>query len=187
MRRLLVVLSVVAVIAGGVLLETWRGGAPAPEPQAAEPEALPRYKVTDGRWVRYNVRGQPEFQATAETIEYFDDESARLKTIEMHSLGGASSPWRLSAPEGFAPAHSQQRLQLRGGVTAMGHWPEGEPLNFETPYLWIDEARRQLDTDAPVLVRGRNRSARAEGLRADWVGKSVELTAARMQYVQPSR
>lgn len=187
MRRLLLVVPILAVIAAGVLLETWRGGAPPPQPQAADAQALPRYKVTDGRWVRYNAQGEPEFQATAEIIEYFDDESARLKTIEMHSLGGATSPWRLSAPEGFAPPHSQQRLQLRGGVSAMAHWPQGEPLSFESPYLWIDQARRQLDTDAPVLVRGRSRSARAGGLRADWVGKSVELTEARMQYVQPDR
>jgi len=186
MRRLLFALPI--LIALGVLLATFREGVAPSEVTRAAAQAAPRYKVNDARWVRYNENGQSEFEATAETIENFDDESARLSTLEMHSLGGASSPWRISAPEGFAPPHSQNRMQLRGGVRAMGHWPEGEPLSFETPYLWVDETNRELYTDAPVLLRGKSRSAHADGLRASWVGRSIELIGkVQAQYVLPSR
>lgn len=184
MRPLLFALPILIVL--GVLLATWRGVAPAPRAPVEAAQALPRYTVKDGRWIRYNVRGEPEFVVSAQSIEYYDDESARLATIEMHSLGGASSPWRLSAPEGYAPPQSQHRLQLKGGVEAMGHWPEGEPLNFTTQYLWIDEKNRNLFTDAAVEIRGRSRSATADGLRADWVGQSVELLGhTKMRYAPP--
>jgi LPS export ABC transporter protein LptC len=184
MRPLLFALPI--LVALGVLLATWQGPAPAPQRAAPSAQSLPRYKVLDGQWTRYNAKGQPEFVVTAQSIEYYDDESARLTTLEMHSLGGANSPWRLSAPEGYAPPQSQHRMQLRGGVDAMGHWPEGEPLHFTAPYLWVDERNRQLFTDAAVEVRGRNRSATADGLRADWVGKSIELLGhTKMRYAPP--
>jgi LPS export ABC transporter protein LptC len=184
MRRLLFTLPIVLAVA--LLVLSWRGEETAPGPINPAVDAQPRYQVADARWIRYDEHGQPEFEANAESIEYFDDESARLASIEMHSLGGASSPWRISAPEGFAPAHSHQRMQLRGGVSANGHWPEGEPLSFQTPYLWIDETSHQIYTDAPVSVRGPGRSASAAGMRADWIGKSVELLGqVRTQYETP--
>lgn len=183
MRPLLFALPL--LIAVGILL-TWQGGAPPPQKPAEVAQALPRYQVADGRWTRFDAQGRPEFVVSAQSIEYYDDESARLKTIELHSLGGASSPWRLSAPDGYAPPHSQHRLQLKGGVSATSHWPEGEPLHFTTQYLWIDEKNRELFTDAAVEVRGNSRSATADGLRADWVGKSVELLGnTKMRYAPP--
>ena len=92
MRRILFALPILIVL--GILLATFRGGAPEPAAPPASAEAAPRYKLTDGRWLRYNQGGQPEFVLSAGEIQYFDDESARLKSIEMHSLGGSSSPWR---------------------------------------------------------------------------------------------
>lgn len=183
MRRLLFALPI--LIAVGVLMATWRGGAPRPPRAAAASESQPRYTLTDGRWLRYGLDGRPEFEATAQTIDYYDDESARLQTVEVHALGGAGSPWRINAPEGYAPPHSQ-RMQLRGNVTAVATWPQGETVNFQTAYLWVDQNRRELSTDAPVQMRGRNRSANADGLRADWTGKLVELLGqVRMQYAPP--
>src|SRR3954468_10683414 len=98
MRRLLFALPI--VLAFALVVATWRGNESASGPVVAATESQPRYELGDARWVRYNEQGQPEFEANVETIQYFDDESARLQTIEMHSLGGASSPWRISAPEG---------------------------------------------------------------------------------------
>ncbi|HZP12745.1 MAG TPA: LPS export ABC transporter periplasmic protein LptC [Nevskiaceae bacterium] len=184
MRRLLFALPILLAVA--LLVLTWRGNETAVEPSSPAAEAQPRYQLDDARWIRYDERGQPEFQASAESIEYFDDESAKLSTIEMHSLGGASSPWRISAPRGHAPPHSQQRVQLYGGVDANGQWPQGEPLSFQTPSLWVDEKTHQIYTDAPVQLRGPGRSASAAGMRADWIGKSVELLGqVRTQYVLP--
>jgi LPS export ABC transporter protein LptC len=184
MRRLLFVLPVAVAIA--LLALNWRGGEMAPERVATRAETQPRYELVDARWIRYDETGAPEFEANIETIQVFDDDSAKLQTIEMHSLGGTTSPWRITAPEGFAPAHSRSRLQLRGGVTANGKWPQGEPLAFQTPYLWIDEQQHQIYTDAPVQARGPGRSAAANGMRADWIGKTVELLGqVRTQYELP--
>ncbi len=184
MRRLLFTVPIVLAVA--LLMLTWRGSETAVEPASTAAEALPRYELADARWVRYDERGQPEFEANVESIEYFDDESAKLTSIEMHSLGGSSSPWRISAPEGHAPPHSQQRVQLLGGVNANGQWPQGEPLSFQTPYLWVDEKVRQIYTDAPVQLQGPGRSASAAGMRADWMSRSVELSGqVRTQYVLP--
>ena len=184
MRRFLFALPI--LIAIGVLLATWRGGGPPPRPTTEAGEAQPRYVLNEGRWTRFSEEGHPQFEATAQTIEYFDDDSAQLHTVEMRSLGGPASPWRLNAPEAYSPPHSD-RMELRGMVTAIAHWPEGETANFQTPRLWVDEKKHQLYTDAPVQMRGRSRNANADGLRADWIGKTVELLGqVRMQYAQPN-
>lgn len=184
MRRLLFALPI--LLALGVLLGTWRGAAP-PRPEAPEAVgALPRYTLKEAHWTRFDESGKPAFEATAGNIDYFSDESARLKTIELRALGGKASPWRISAPEGYAPPR-EQRVNLHGPVTAVAQWPEGEkgePLNFEASQLWVDQRKQELYTDTPVRLSGPNRNAEAGGLRADWTGKKLELLGdVRMKYV----
>ena len=185
MRRILFALPVVFAL--GVVIVSWRGGAPKPSQTPMEVEAQPRYTVQDARWTRYDAQGQPSFEASAAHIDYFDDESARLETLEMRALGGAGSPWLLTAPSGYAPPHAQ-RMKLLGPVNATAHWPKGETTKLATTELWVDEAKRELYTDAPVHVTGPGRDADSEGMRADWTGKTFEMHGdVRMRYTPPPR
>jgi LPS export ABC transporter protein LptC len=163
LKRLLVPLAAVL----GVLLVLWSlrdDGGPAEE-EALGPE-LPRYVLRGAEWSRFDEKGRLEFQGSADTIDYFDDESARMRTFALSVFGREGAPWSATAPEGYAPpGGNQQRLQLRGGVEGRGRWPDGEDLEFRTPELWVDTKAETLSTDAKVMLDSRSRNAVARGLR----------------------
>lgn len=172
MRGLLFALPILTALA--VLVLAWRGDEPAPV--GAQPPALgePRYSLSDVRWRRLDEQGQVQLVATADRVDWYDDESAQLSGLMVNGLGGEASPWILRAPQGEAPAASRN-LRLYGPVTVEGRWPEGTPFEFVTSELWVDQPEGHLRTDTPVMLSGGGRTARAEGLRADWEGKTVEL------------
>lgn len=169
MRWILLLVAVAAVVA-------WRLDrgliAPQPVPAAAGPE-LPRYALSGAEWVRFDARGQPEMRARAGALDYYADASVQLRELTLDHLGGEGSPWTLSAPRGEVPA-GERRVRLLGGVQAQGRYAD-DPVRFTTETLWVDLFRRELRTDAPVLLAGEFRRASAVGLRADFSGASVQL------------
>lgn len=171
MRGLFFALPILAALA--VLALSWRS-APPPAGTAPVAQAQPRYSLTDAHWRRLDEQGRVQMVATADRVEWYDDESAQLSGLVVSGLGGEGSPWLLRAPQGEAPAHSRN-LRLYGPVTAEGRWPEGAPFEFLTSELWVDEPAKAIRTDTPVILSGTGRTARAEGLRSDWQGRTVEL------------
>jgi LPS export ABC transporter protein LptC len=183
-RRYWFVLPILAVL--GVLFATWRGATPITAPVTVTTAGQPRYTLSGARWTRYDEQGQASFAAQAQTIDYYNDESARLHEVELRGLGGIGSPWQIKAPLGIAPAHAR-RMLLSGPVTAIGRWPEGESVSFVTPELWVDQDSREISTEAAVKLVSASRSADATGLRADWEGKTLELLHdVRVNYVPES-
>lgn len=161
------VLAIVALFVAGPDLQ-------APAEPAPAAERVPRYEVTGAQWTRLGARGEPEFRAQAATIHWYADDSAELSDLRIDALGGSASPWQLQAPAGQAPA-GQRRLHLTGGVHASGERPDADTLEFTTPDLWVDLLRRELRTEAPVVLRSGPRSATARGLQADFAGENVKL------------
>ena len=171
MRVLFFLVLVAGVIAA--LLYTWQASeAPPPETPAATAE-LPRYSVTGVQWLRLDRQGEPEFRAKAEALDWYADESATLRKVELDALGGYSSPWHVEAPAGRAPAHERQ-LQLTGGVEASGALAS-ERVAVTTPKLWVDLLRHELRTDERVVLKSDFRNATARGLRTDFAGEHVQL------------
>jgi LPS export ABC transporter protein LptC len=168
--RSLFLLIPVALIIGALLLSFHEEPARAPAAPTQEP---PRYTVTDAHWLRLGSDGEPEFRAQAASLEYFADESVKLREVRLDALGGLSSPWHVEAPRGNAPPR-ERRLRLTGGVTATGALAN-ENVALQTPRLWVDLLRRELHTDAPVDVRSDFRSVKARGLRTDFAGEHVQL------------
>lgn len=126
----------------------------------------PRYILRGAEWSSFDKAGRLAFQGSADNIDYFDDESARMRTFALSVFSREGEPWIATAPEGYAPPGSdQQRLQLRGGVEGRGRWPDGEDLEFRTPELWVDTGAETLSTDAQVTLISRRRNAVARGLR----------------------
>lgn len=134
----------------------------------------PRYVLKGAEWTRYDEQGQPEVRATALSIDYFDDKSARLNTLEMDRLGGGNGPWHLSAATGVMPAN-QERMQLGRPVTVTGDLQDLGPVRIVSDTLWVDFERKEIHTGDSVLLSGEGRNARATGLRADWNGERVQL------------
>lgn len=143
----------------------------------------PRYVVRGAQWSRFAETGKVQFQGRADSISYFDDESARLSNIEMttpNNAGGA--PWIASAPQGRMPA-KVHRVLLSGGVDGKGQWPDGEPLKFTTPELWLDSDTNELSTRAAVALESRSKQAQAQGLTVDGNRRTIALLGeVKMRY-----
>jgi LPS export ABC transporter protein LptC len=170
----LLYLAVPAALILVALYFTWQGLQPPPAGSAQPEEPPPRYELTGAQWLRLNLQGEPEFRVQAESIRYYADESARLRTLTVDALGGAASPWQLTAQQGFSPPR-ERRMQLEGEVTAVGQYPNGAPLTFTADRLWVDLLRRELYTESAVQLHSDFRSATARGLRADFDGERVQL------------
>lgn len=182
MKRLAIPLTVLLAC----LLVFWGfrdDGGPGEE-EAAGPEQ-PRYVLRGADWSSFDDEGRLQFKGSADTIDYFDDESARMQTFALSVFARQGEPWLATAPEGYAPPGSkQQRLQLKGGVEGRGRWPDGEPLEFTTPELWVDTGAETLSTDAKVKLESRSRDAVARGMRV--AGEKQHLTLlhdVEMRYV----
>jgi LPS export ABC transporter protein LptC len=134
----------------------------------------PRYVVTDAQWLRLNLRGEPEFRAQAQSIEYYADDTVELRTLALDALGGWTSPWHVQAPEGTARVNDR-RLLLSGDVVAQGKTIDGAQLDFTTERLWVDLLRRELRTDHDVVFQSDFRRATARGLKADFNGEHIQL------------
>lgn len=136
---------------------------------------LPRYTLNDAVITRYDADGTPAVRATAKTLEYFDDESARGDTLSVDVLSGVRTPWHAAAPSGMLPAHSHSFV-LQGEVVADGHWPDtDEPVTVRTTELWIDPDRHEIHTERAVTLTGATRDGSATGLRSNWTDRNMSL------------
>lgn len=175
MKRLSALLSLPALAVLGALLFLSLQRMDQLRPLSAEaPIETPRYELLDAEWTRLDAQGAPEFSARADSIVWFDDQSAHLSQPEIHAFGGSGSPWRLTAPEGSMAAGSRDIL-LTGTVLATGQWPDGGELGFNTDRLWLDMQGRLLRTDADVSLQGPGRHVLATGMTADWQGRDLRF------------
>ena len=161
-------------------------GSPALEPETppeAEGDKVPRYSLKGVEWTRLNQQGQRDFTATAESADYYDDESARYEQLKVNVLGISKTPWNLSSPSGEAPPH-ERRISMHGPVNVEGAWPDGEPVTLQMAQLWVDPDKRQLQTDEGVQFESASRNGKSKGLQADWEKQTVQLLGdVRMEYV----
>jgi len=142
---------------------------------APEPNALPRYTLTNAVLTRYDTDGRPALRGHAQTLDYYDDESAHAENLQLDLLSTARAPWRATAPSGMLPAHSH-RFLLEGNVVAEGRWPDNnEALTIRTEQLWVDPDQHSLQTDRPVTLTGATRDGSAVGVKANWVEQNMEL------------
>ncbi|MGQ0622915.1 MAG: LPS export ABC transporter periplasmic protein LptC [Panacagrimonas sp.] len=170
------------IVLAGLAIMVMRGGQPAPSGATVQADQ-PRYTLRGAQWQRFDAQGQIEFEGRAQSIDYFDDESARLSQFELTALATGGAPWTATAPEGFAPAGTR-RVQLRGGVEGQGHWPDNEPLNFQTPEIWLDSAAQQLETEAKVQIQSRTRQVDARGMKVNGKSRKIDLLHdVKMRYV----
>lgn len=136
---------------------------------------VPRYTLNDAVLTRFDADGAPALRATAKTLEYFDDESARGEMLDVDILAGVKTPWTASAPSGILPAHSRSFV-LEGAVVARGHWPDNnDAVTVQTTKLWIDPDQHELHTDRDVTFQSASRDGSATGLRSNWIDQDMKL------------
>ncbi|MGB0955009.1 MAG: LPS export ABC transporter periplasmic protein LptC [Panacagrimonas sp.] len=177
--------SLLLIVLAGIALAWLMPDQQSPAVEADRSEAVPRYIVRGAQWQRLDQQGAPIFDAQAETIRYFDDESARLSDVWLYLLDNGERRWQMRAPAGFSAA-GQQVLQLHGGVKGEGKWPDGEPLQFESERMRVDVAAKVLETDDPVRLHSASRQASGRGLRLDAKAERIALQQnVEMRYVTP--
>lgn len=136
---------------------------------------LPRYTLHQAVLTRYDAQGQPSLRATADQLEYFDDESAVGRNMVVDVLSGTRTPWHATAPVGHLPAH-EHAFVLDDDVVADGNWPDNdEPLNVRTTQLWVDPDTHELHTDQKVVFTSATREGTAIGLRSNWKLQDLHL------------
>lgn len=169
------------LLCAGLLILLFRGErvtAPVADALADQP----RYTLRGASWRRFDGDGGVAFTGVAETIRYYDDQTARMTGFQLTALDRGGAPWTATAPQGFAPA-GVERLQLFGGVEGRGQWPDGEALDFRTEELWLDSAAQTLETALPVEIRSASRLVDARGLRVGGDPLRFELLSdVRMRY-----
>lgn len=190
-RPLALPLALTLALILATLVFMGRGLRPPATETAAQPQEPPRYAVTGAHWLRLNLRGEPEFRAKAQSIDYYADGSVQLRTLMLDALGSWNSPWHVQAPAGSARLN-ERRLLLSGdpgagpgpAVLARGKDADGAPLDFTTDRLWVDLLRRELHTEFDVVLSSHLRRATARGLKADFSGDRIQLlNDVQMEYV----
>jgi LPS export ABC transporter protein LptC len=150
------------------------------------PASLPRYTLTNAEFSRYDNYGNPALGGTADTVDYYDDQSGIAHNLDLELLTAGGSVWRVQAPSAELPAR-QRRFRLDGPVVADGRWPDNDgEITIKSNYMWVDPDARQFDTDAPVELDSPGRSGTAVGLRGDWAGRGLQLLHdVKMDYETP--
>lgn len=179
---LALLLGAAAVLWLGSMLSD--GGGPTGDTAVAVADP-PRYTVRGARWTRSDETGAPLFSVRAEALTVFASERVAIEAPRVIGLGN-HDVWSLQAPRGEVPAGTRA-LELTGGVTIAGQWPDGAALDGELARLTADAGNRELRSDADVRLDGPGRSMRGTGLRADWDGGRLRvLENVRMQYDDPA-
>ncbi len=153
------------------LILWWRPGGDALLDNA-ESAMQPRYAIDGARWVQYDEQGHPLMRAEAHVMRLYRDERLELGAVTVRQLGGEDH-WRLRAPGGLLPAGGRQ-LRLDAPVTADARLGS-ETLGMVSGPVWIDRARKELNSDAPVTLTAPNRRAQALGWSADWGARKLML------------
>ncbi len=163
-------LTLLALVAGALAYQGFR------EPASFETLAeagRPRYHLEGAHWRRYGDTGEPVFEATADSIDYFDDASMELSGIDLVTRG-ARGGWQLNAARGRVAA-GERRLLLEPQVDIHGDPKQQPGTEIHTPTLWVDWSRRTLSTTDAVVALAPGRSLEAVGMRADWSGQRVDF------------
>ncbi len=137
----------------------------------------PRYTLNDVDWVRYSDVGQPDLRGHAAQIDYYSDQSATGKTMQVTVLRNDNTAWTATSPSGEMPT-GDKRIRLDGKVRLNGRWPDNnQALQIDTTRLWINPQVHELSTDAGVILSSSLRNGSATGLRADWMTRTLNLSA----------
>ncbi|MGH8461333.1 MAG: LPS export ABC transporter periplasmic protein LptC [Stenotrophobium sp.] len=154
---------------------------------AANAPQPPRYTLDTAEWTRYGDDGKPVFHIAAQTIAYYNDESAQLSNVTVDELGGAQGVWQLSAPQGTVPA-GEHRILLGKPATLNGHLKNGTPVQLVSAHLWVDNTRQLIYSNDPVQMQSGTQRAQAVGMLANWSSNSVQLLSdVKMSYAHKPR
>jgi LPS export ABC transporter protein LptC len=183
-KRQWVLLAAVPVL-GAVLLTLQRADQSESTAEMT-PAALPRYTARQATLSRFDAEGVNTLRGTADSVEYFDDDSSQAADLHVDLISDGAVQWQLAAPTGTMPPH-ERRILLGGPVNAKGEWPDnGVPMTIDTTQVWVDTDSHQFETRERVNVNSEARYGTAVGMRVNWDERHLQLLHnVKMTYVAP--
>lgn len=174
-RNLVLVLAVIFLTAA---LLFWRpfDDSDSIEEQAGYSEIKPDF-TAQGLIVRvYNVQGELVHRIAAERMTHYSpigltELTAPTYIVQLDSDGPA---WQVQAEQGSF--YADKSLVLERDIEMISLSSSEFIERIETSYLTIDTLGETVETDQPVLILGKDFTAKGEGLRADMRAQTLEMT-----------
>lgn len=175
MGRLLTVLTVIAVIAGTLLLGRARQPATTTVQEDRETSGA-GYAARDAEIIETGADGRALYTLHADVIEQKPEAATvLLERVEMDYRDGAGNRWRVRAREGRILEDASQ-VELAGAVRVAGMPPgDYEDAVIETERLTFDAREEIVTTREPVRFNWAGRVLTARGLVADLKARHVRL------------
>lgn len=169
-RRMLLLLTLIAILAAFTGWLSYRSSAPAPRPSSAA-ETLPDYYLNGLEAIVTNSSGKPSHRMTAESLTHYPaDDSTTLQQPEVTVFSQQGERWLASAELGTMYAANDELL-LSGAVRLESNG--GRPLQLTTEWLRINTQQQYAQTDAPVVLQ--SAGARIEGIGMQAFGAEQRL------------
>lgn len=153
--------------------------------------------VVDGRFRSFNAEGKLQETIQSPRIEQFDDrDEAVMETPEARLIDQSSgAPWRVTAEKGHYKL-DKEVMHLSGNVVVIRSGKKqnagkkqstsgdnatdpddaaqsaDQDIRLETEKLTLDNKKRIVHTDAPVVIHNPGGTTRGVGMRG-WVDKGV--------------
>ncbi|WP_148863424.1 LPS export ABC transporter periplasmic protein LptC [Marinobacter fonticola] len=144
--------------------------------------------VVNGEYRSFAETGQLSAVISSPRVEQFDEQSLadmeapRARLIDVNT----GLPWTLRANEGRYQLDSDI-VRLSGDVVITRTLPSGSQGELKTPHLTLDNDKRIVHTDAPVVLTDPHGVTRATGMQA-WIDERIMELKSQVegQYEAPS-
>lgn len=149
------------------------------EVTSAEAPLQPGYFLSNAIITQTQKDGSPSLRLVAERIDQQrENDSIRLRNVEVEMTKSPDRPWRLTAQRGFVPAGSRV-IEFSGDVH-LRPLDSTENTYLRTDALAIDTEREiAYSTQSPADIRFGRLSMRVKRFEADLKSERIKLESAR--------
>ena len=168
-------------------LSYWLGREPAKETAVADAAAGPDLFIDRFTTLVTDAAGHPVYRIAGERMERLraDGHSEVTAPAVIFAGDGDDSPWTLVAAKAWI-SHDNEEVRLADGVVIdRPATRKSAAARLATPYLTVLPVRREVKTDAPVILTSGAQRLAAVGMYADLRARTVEFLAeVRTVYVR---
>ena len=139
-------------------------------------EIQPDFKA-QGLIVRvYNANGELDHRIAAEAMTHYSPIGLTELTAPTYitQIDEQGALWQVQAEQGSF--YADKSLVLERNIEMISLSAAEFIERIETSYLTIDTLNETVETDQPVVIRGRDFTVRGEGMRADMRAQTLEMT-----------
>lgn len=174
-RNLLIVIGIIFLAAAVLIWRPFDDGDGTEEQQGYR-EIKPDF-TAKGLIVRvYGEQGELAHKIAAEQMTHYSPIGLTelMAPTYIVQLSNGGPMWQVQAEQGSF--YADKTLVLERNIEMMSLSAEEFIERIETSYLTIDTREETVVTEQPVLIIGRDFTAKGEGLRADMRAQTLEMT-----------